>query len=213
MEWLYRRTMGVLQHENGVSQAVFSPNGKTIFTAGLDKTGRLFDTQTGQPIGLPWQHPAAVVCAAFSPDGKTMITGCEDGKARLWAAETGMLMGPPLPHPKSVTAVAFSPTLQCRHGLRRQRRPHLGCTPVAGTVRRLVRWVQVETGMEFDAQGAVHTLDATALAHAAKSCTRPVGRRLPRSRTVSAADRHYRIALAVCRWANGMPPFGTWNIL
>ena len=32
------------------------PNGKTVFTASLDKTGRLWEVETGQAIGLPWRR-------------------------------------------------------------------------------------------------------------------------------------------------------------
>ena len=40
-------------HEDEVSSAAFSPDGKRIVTASEDKTARLWDAATGQPIGEP----------------------------------------------------------------------------------------------------------------------------------------------------------------
>ena len=40
-------------HEGPVSSAAFSPDGKRIVTASEDKTARLWDAETGEPIGEP----------------------------------------------------------------------------------------------------------------------------------------------------------------
>jgi WD40 repeat protein/Flp pilus assembly protein TadD len=87
----------------------FSPDGKTIATAGWDGA-RLWDAATLRPIGtpLPHPHPSPVEAVAFSPDGKTIATAGWDG-ARLWDAATARLIGTPLPHPSRCEAVAFSP--------------------------------------------------------------------------------------------------------
>ena len=50
----------------------FSPDGKTVLTGSDDKTARLWDASTGQPIGQPLTHQDAVRAVAFSPDGKTV---------------------------------------------------------------------------------------------------------------------------------------------
>ncbi len=62
----------------------FSPDGKTVLTGSADKTARLWDAATGQPIGPPLPHRDAVQAVAFSPDGKTVLTGSDDRTARLW---------------------------------------------------------------------------------------------------------------------------------
>ena len=44
--------------EGEVRSAAFSSDGKRILTASLDKTMRLWDAATGQPIGEPIKEPA-----------------------------------------------------------------------------------------------------------------------------------------------------------
>jgi WD40 repeat protein len=40
-------------HEDRVSSAAFSPDGKRIVTASRDNTARVWDADTGKPIGEP----------------------------------------------------------------------------------------------------------------------------------------------------------------
>ena len=70
--------------------AAFSLDGKRVVTASDDMTVRLWDAETGQPIGEPLRgHEQTVMSAVFSPDGKRIVTGSLDKTLRLWDAETG----------------------------------------------------------------------------------------------------------------------------
>jgi WD40 repeat protein len=56
-------------------------------TGSWDKTARLWDAETGRPLGEPFRHRGVVRSVAFSPDGKTILT-LDEGGARLWDATT-----------------------------------------------------------------------------------------------------------------------------
>ena len=72
----------------------FSPDGKRIVSGSDDKTVRLWDADTGQPIGQPLTgHTDAVYSVAFSPDGTRIVSGSADNTVRLWDAATGQPIG------------------------------------------------------------------------------------------------------------------------
>ena len=79
--------------ERGVQPATASASSPRL----TDKTARLWDGETGKPIGEPLKgHGDAVWSAAFSPDGKRIVTASDDKTARLWDGETGKPIGEPL---------------------------------------------------------------------------------------------------------------------
>lgn len=103
------------------NQAVFSPDGKRVATAGARGTtglsapgeARVWDLN-GTAITPPLVHRNEVNSAAFSPDGLRLVTTSGPvlqgrGEARLWDAVTGALIGRPMPHELAVTQATFSP--------------------------------------------------------------------------------------------------------
>jgi tRNA A-37 threonylcarbamoyl transferase component Bud32 len=88
----------IFTHQSEVNAVALSADGKTALTGSFDKTARLWETATGEPIGPPLQHQYQVIAVALSADGKTALTRSLDRTARLWETATGKPIGPPLQH-------------------------------------------------------------------------------------------------------------------
>ena len=106
-----RDLLKVIDVPEAVSSAAFSPDGTRIVSGSTDKTVRLWDAATGQPIGQPLRgHDNWVTTVAFSPDGTRIASAGVDGTIRLWDAATGQPIGQPMHgDARSVASVAFSP--------------------------------------------------------------------------------------------------------
>jgi WD40 repeat protein len=89
----------------------FSPDGKTLASGSWDKTVRLWDLATQQPLGEPLVgHSNAVNSVAFNPDGKTLASKSAN-KTVLWdvATRQPLLVGHSKGWYSKGDCVAFSP--------------------------------------------------------------------------------------------------------
>jgi WD40 repeat protein/tRNA A-37 threonylcarbamoyl transferase component Bud32 len=85
----YPRLRAVLSHSQPVTDAAFSPDGRTVMTCSVEGTVRLWDVASGKSIGSPLHQEGDWPKVGFSPDGKTLLTHSQGNTARLWNATTG----------------------------------------------------------------------------------------------------------------------------
>jgi eukaryotic-like serine/threonine-protein kinase len=94
--------------------AAFSPDGKTLATAGLDSSIRLWDVETGAqktswgPAHFTGNQRGAVHTVVYSPDGKLIASGGSDSHIRIWDATTGMQIRTITGHTNDVNTLVFS---------------------------------------------------------------------------------------------------------
>ncbi|MBC9713872.1 hypothetical protein H9Y04_14975 [Streptomyces sp. TRM66268-LWL] len=86
----------------------FSPDGRTLASAGWDGRVLLWDPANGRIIRTMSGH-SQVNEVAFSPDGRLLASVGDNREVRLWDPRTGKLVSSIVAHAAGVSSVAFSP--------------------------------------------------------------------------------------------------------
>jgi WD40 repeat protein len=95
-------------HADWVNGCAFSPDGKWIVSASRDKTLKLWETATGQPVQTLEDADWVNGCA-FSPDGKWIVSASHDNTLKIWEAATAQMVRSLEGHTNEVRSCVFSP--------------------------------------------------------------------------------------------------------
>ncbi len=100
--------IGACFHDARISDAVFSPDARTILTRTDGEKAYHWDYEKSTLVAPPLVHSARIRHVCFSPDGKSLATASADGTACIWDAASGAKRFT-LKHNGPLTWVAFHP--------------------------------------------------------------------------------------------------------
>ena len=96
-------------HTDVVLTAVFSQDGKYVYTGSYDNTVRKWDAKTGELLLVMTGHTGRVLDVDVSPDGTLIASASADTTVRIWNAEDGKEIYKYEGNNEDANSVAFSP--------------------------------------------------------------------------------------------------------
>jgi WD40 repeat protein len=102
-----RRIVDLSGHQGPIWRARYSRDGTRVVTNSIDRTARIWDAESGQPLAVLRGHEQRVTDATFSPDGATIATASADRTARIWNASSGELRHVMRGHAAQVNRLLF----------------------------------------------------------------------------------------------------------
>lgn len=104
------RTIGSpLKHPSTLRDVAFSPDGKYLATASLDKQARVWSVATQALAYPPFRHYGPVLAVRFGDDARTLFTASADGAVRVWDVARGELLAEPMLHGEAVVDLLPQP--------------------------------------------------------------------------------------------------------
>lgn len=94
-------------HTDAVLHVKYSPDSKTLASAGGDGTVRFWDSLTGTPKKTLAGHTGHVLCVSWRSDGEEFASGDRKGTVRIWE-RSGRCKHSLSKHTKWITSLAWS---------------------------------------------------------------------------------------------------------
>ena len=89
-------------------QLVFGPDGALLAGVGVNLTVTLWDTATGEAVGVCRGHERGIHSVAFHPEGKLLLSWADDGTVRQWRLPHGEPAGIMLGHKRPIAIASYS---------------------------------------------------------------------------------------------------------
>ena len=81
-------------HTDTVTFIAYSPKGAHIVSGSQDRTIRVWNAITGEPVAGPFQgHSDYVTSVAYSPDGNYIVSGSLDCSIKVWRVQELLSFG------------------------------------------------------------------------------------------------------------------------
>ncbi len=107
--WLCQRDRVVIADQGAVYDVLYTPDGTTLVTAGIDGRVRMWNSVDGTLVREFQAHPTPVLALALSSDGDLLATGGGDRHVKLWNLFSGKPIASIPMNRELITSLQFMP--------------------------------------------------------------------------------------------------------
>ncbi|WP_438038181.1 TIR domain-containing protein [Sorangium sp. So ce128] len=96
-------------HDDGITACAISPDGERVVSTSYDKTLRVWDLASGEPLAVFAAHRDWGSACAISPDGERVVSASYDKTLKVWDVASGRQLAVLAGHDDWVLSCAISP--------------------------------------------------------------------------------------------------------